>query len=59
MLADHDGKLDSYGVELMLSHLGRAPEDASATVTVRAMNGDEVTFEAKRARGGCWGEATI
>lgn len=59
VLADHDGKLDSYGVELMLSHLGPVPHDASATVTVRATNGDEVTFEAKQAGGGCWGEGTI
>lgn len=59
VLADHDGKVDSYGVELMLTHLARVPEDASATVTVRATNGEDVTFEAKRARGGCWADGTV
>ena len=59
LLAEHDGKLDSYGVELMLSDLAQTPEDAAATITVRASNGDEVTFEAKRARSNCWPEGTV
>lgn len=59
VLADHDGKLDSYGVELMLSDLAETPKNASATITVRAANGEDVTFDAKRARGNCWGEGTV
>lgn len=59
VLADHDGEVDSYGVELMLGHLARTPEDASATITVRASNGESITFQAKRTRGGCWPEGTL
>lgn len=59
VLADHDGEVDSYGVELALTHLAESPKDASATITVRAVNGEEVTFQAKRARGGCQQEGTL
>lgn len=59
VLADHDGEVDSYGVELALTHLAETPKDASATITVRAVNGEEVTFQAKRARGGCRQEGTL
>jgi hypothetical protein len=46
VLADHDGRLDSYGVELMVTHLRDTPDQASATVTVRAADGREITFPA-------------
>lgn len=59
VLADHDGELDSYGVELMLAHLARTPDEASATITVRASSGEEVSFDAERARRGCWPEGTL
>ena len=59
MLADHDGEVDSYGVELSLSDLATTPKRANATITVRAENGDEVTFDAKQARGNCWGEGNV
>ena len=58
VLAEHDGELDSYGVELELSHLAETPKSASAWVTVRADDGEEVTFRAKRARG-CRPEGTV
>lgn len=59
VLANHDGEVDSYGVELALTHLARSPAAASATITVRAANGDAVTFEAKPAGRGCWPEGTL
>ena len=46
VLADHDGRVDSYGVELFLSQLATTPAQAEATITVRAPNGREHTFAA-------------
>jgi hypothetical protein len=48
VLADHDGVVDSYGVELALSDLAATPETAEAEVTVTAANGRSLTFEATR-----------
>jgi hypothetical protein len=45
VLADHDGKLDSYGVELGISDLARRPKTASAEVMVIADNGDQVSID--------------
>jgi hypothetical protein len=59
VLADHDGGVDSYGVELELANLARTPEQASARVTVRAANGEEVTFDATRSTERCWPEGTV
>ncbi len=42
VLADHDGQLDSYGVELELANLAETPVDATATVTVSDGNGREL-----------------
>ena len=39
VLADHDGRVDSYGVSLNITGLSAAPDEASATVTVTAANG--------------------
>ena len=41
MLADHDGSLDSYGVEVFLDDLADQPRRASATVTVVSASGEE------------------
>ncbi len=57
VLADHDGRVDSYGVELMLTNLEETPEAAAATITVRSESGEEITFDAESARG-CWSEGT-
>jgi hypothetical protein len=54
VLADHDGKVDSYGIELQVTHLARTPRRASALVTVRADEGGEVTFKAERPARDCW-----
>lgn len=58
ILADHDGRVDSYGVELELSNLARTPESAEAEVTVTAANGRALTFTATRASE-CWSEGTV
>jgi hypothetical protein len=39
VLADNDGVIDSYGVELFLSDLAATPGSAEATVTVRSSEG--------------------
>lgn len=59
LLADHDGRLDSYGVELHISNLARTPEDASATITVRSDIGDAIRFEAIRSDDRCLPEGTV
>ena len=58
VVADHDGRPDSYGVELMLSNLAATPADASATITVRAGNGEALTFDATRMPD-CLAEGTV
>lgn len=62
VLADHNGEVDSYGVELTLSNLATTPRKATATITVTAADGDHLTFAAtqsRQARHGCWPEGTI
>jgi hypothetical protein len=59
ILADHDGEVDSYGVELDVANLAATPTDASATITVRAETGDALTFKATRAKRNCLPEGTV
>jgi hypothetical protein len=59
VLAGNDGTVDRYGVELELANLARTPRRASARITVRAANGEAVSFDATRARGRCWPEGTV
>jgi len=54
VIADHDGKPDSYGVELMLQNLAATPESAEARITVTAANGRALSFDATRAEQDCW-----
>jgi hypothetical protein len=58
VLADHDGRVDSYGIELELSDLAATPREASAEVTVTAADGESLTFSATRAPG-CMAEGTV
>ena len=58
VLADHDGTVDSYGVELEVSNLAATPASATAAITVTAKNGASLTFPAARSQGGCWPEGT-
>ena len=55
LLADRDGTVDSYGVELTVAQLATTPTDARATITVTAANGRSLTFDATDRRGaeGC------
>jgi len=54
-----DGQIHSYGVELEVRNLARTPDEARAVITVRAENGEAVTFEATRARRTCLPEGTV
>jgi hypothetical protein len=45
ILADHDGRVDSYGVEVPVWNLADTPEPASGQVTVIAAEGSSYTFE--------------
>jgi len=58
ILADHDGAVDSYGVELELADLAATPESATAEITVTAANGKSVTFAPVQAPG-CMAEGTL
>ena len=53
VLAEHDGAIDSYGVEMEIKNLARTPSEASAMISVTAPNGRAVTFEASREDLGC------
>ena len=44
LLADHDGVVDSYGVELVLDHLAATPATATASITLWSAGGGEHTF---------------
>jgi hypothetical protein len=59
LLADHDGRLDSYGVELHVSNLARTPRRAAASITVRSDTGDTITFEATPSDDRCLPEGTV
>jgi hypothetical protein len=50
VLADHDGVLDSYGVEIFVQDLGSQPRPASATVTVTSAGGRSVTLTPRWSR---------
>jgi hypothetical protein len=59
VLANNDGAVDSYGVELHVSNLAQTPREAAARINVQASNGDALTFKAKRAREQCSPEGTV
>ena len=59
LIADHDGRPDSYGVELSLVNLAGTPEEATAEVTVTAANGRSLTFDAHRSVQDCQAEGTV
>ncbi|MDP9069270.1 MAG: hypothetical protein M3N53_13125 [Actinomycetota bacterium] len=50
---------DSYGIELALDNLAETPEQASATITVKAARGESLTFEAELARSRCRPEGSL
>jgi hypothetical protein len=59
IITDQNGRPYSYGVELELKNLAETPAGASATITVKAANGNSVTFDAERATESCWPEGTV
>ncbi len=59
VLADHDGQVDSYGVELEVTNLARTPRRVAATITVTSREGESLAFRARRSRRGCWPEGTV
>lgn len=59
VLADHDGTVDSYGIELRVENLAQTPDEARAVITVRADDGEQVTFEATRGEAECWPDGTL
>jgi hypothetical protein len=59
VLADHDGRVDSYGVELEVKNLAATPINATATITVRAKDGRAVTFDATPAAIQCLPTGTV
>ena len=59
VLADHDGELDSYGVEVGIRDLAEQPRQASARITVASTEGRSVTLVPRLQRpcydeGGLW-----
>jgi hypothetical protein len=59
LIADHDGRPDSYGLELSVQDLPTTPSQYHATITVTASNGRSLTFEATRSPEACAGEGAI
>jgi hypothetical protein len=59
IVTDHDGRIDSYGVELEISNLARTPERATATITISSDTGEAVTFEATRSETRCLPDGTV
>jgi hypothetical protein len=58
VLADDDGELDSYGVELSVSDLDRRYDRATATIRVTSSTGDSVVLE-PRAVDPCYDEGSL
>ncbi|MEJ5946437.1 hypothetical protein WDZ17_14160 [Pseudokineococcus basanitobsidens] len=59
VLADHDGTVDSYGVELLLDDLAASPEQAEAVVTVTSSQGRSTTLEPTQVDGECQEEGWV
>jgi hypothetical protein len=59
VLADNDGRVDSYGIELEITNLATTPAAASATITVRTADGRAVSFDAARSAIGCLPTGTV
>jgi hypothetical protein len=45
VLADHDGTIDSYGVELTIANMATQPVSASATITVTSSEGKSINLD--------------
>jgi hypothetical protein len=58
IVADLDGRMDSYGVELGASHLAATPGEATASVVVTSAGGDAHDIALRRLPNGC-DDATV
>lgn len=59
LIANHDGRPDSYGLELSVTNLPASPTQYAATITVTASNGESLTFDATESEEVCAGEGSI
>jgi hypothetical protein len=59
LVAENAGERHSYGVELMLENLAQTPDEATATITTTAANGESSTFTSTSDDGRCWAEGTV
>lgn len=59
LIADHDGRPDSYGLELAIEDLAETPARAVAEIEVTAGNGRSLTFEATQAKDSCRSEGDL
>jgi hypothetical protein len=59
LIADHDGRPDSYGLELEVKDLPAEPTEYAAKITVTAGNGRSHTFAAIPSSELCLGEGAI
>ncbi len=59
VVTDHDGEMDSYGVEMSIRHLARDPRNVRARITVTAANGKAITFHPILRRRGCQPEGSL
>jgi hypothetical protein len=59
LIADNDGKPDSYGLELAIDDLAKTPTHASAEIHVTAGNGRSLTFRAEEAKDACSGAGDV
>ncbi|MGH3386182.1 MAG: hypothetical protein ACRDO1_16515 [Nocardioidaceae bacterium] len=59
VLADNDGDVDSYGVEMAVTHLAETPARVTAEVTVTAANGRSLTFEPVPMKDRCTPAGTV
>lgn len=59
VLADNDGDVDSYGVELSISNMETTPDDARATITVTSSEGNTLMFDATKRRRRCVPEGSL
>ena len=59
VIADHDGRPDSYGIELAVDNLAETPDRSSAHLTVTAANGKALDFDAVPSGQRCLPEGSI
>lgn len=59
LIADHDGRPDSYGLEFIVTDLPAPPTEYGARITVTAANGQSRAIEATPAPEYCGGEGSV